>query len=103
MASVHLPLPASWLEINVVATAASVLPLVHCFARNHVNVLFGSCDSVNFPAARFLRLALGIFYSESAASGILPVRLCVALFSSDYSQYIASRWSICAEWLSWAQ
>ena len=96
VASIHVPLSESWLETNAIAMAASVLPLVHHFASNSFNVLFVSCDSSTVPAARLLRLALGVFYCESVASGILFVLFaCISILVRLSSALLCSRCADC--------
>jgi hypothetical protein len=70
VASIHLGVSSSSLLLtNIVSLAASVLPLVQCFVKRKWSVSLVACDSDTVCVARFLRLALGVFYGEEVLSG----------------------------------
>ena len=70
VASIHLGVSASSLLLtNIVSLAASVLPLVQCFVKQKWAVAFVASDSDAVCFARFLRLALGVFYGEEVSGG----------------------------------
>jgi hypothetical protein len=70
VASIHLDVSgSSQLLTNIVSLAASVLPLVQCFVKQKWAVAFVASDSDTVCVARFLRLAVGVFYGEEVSGG----------------------------------